>query len=125
MGGRGTRPSDDLGGAPSTDVEIGTAMESGIIAFADPSFGDRYLAIPSGPGYRVRICSGSGAVCLDRISTDAGPALFRQREGRIADVSFVDFATLCGCDPRIPGTMVATIENLGPTVTPPATETEP
>lgn len=47
-------------------------------------FGRTYLALPEGPGHRVRICA---ARCLDMISTDAGPALFEQRAGRIADLN--------------------------------------
>lgn len=110
------------GGAPSPEVELGTAIEGGILAYAAPSHGSRYLAIPEGPGHRVRICVGGR--CLDRVSTDAGPALFRQREGRIADVSFVDFAWLCSCDPQIRGTMPGSIELLGSFATPPPTDTK-
>jgi hypothetical protein len=47
-------------------------------------FGHRYLALPGGPGIRVRICA---ARCLVMTSTDAGPALFEQRAGRIADLN--------------------------------------
>jgi hypothetical protein len=114
-----------VGGAPpSSDVELGTAIESGVIAYAARSFGDRYLALPEGPGSRVTICS-SQTRCIVRTSTDAGPSLQRQREGRIADVSFADFAWLCRCDPPSLGTMVATIERGTPGITPPPTSTEP
>lgn len=111
------------GAPPSPDVEIGTAIASGTIAYAVPSFGSRYLAIPEGPGHRVRICVDER--CLARTSTDAGPDLAMQREGRLADLSYVDFRYLCGCRPESIGLIVGTIEYLGPTVTPPATETEP
>lgn len=100
------------------------AIESGVVAYAAPSFGDRYLAVPEGPGVRVRICS-SSSLCLDRISTDAGPDLAMQRAGRIADVSFVDFAWLCRCDPPGVGLIHATIETAGPGITPPPTDIEP
>jgi hypothetical protein len=111
-------------GAPQPTAELGTAIESGVIAYADPSHGDRYLALPGGPGAHVRICVGRR--CLDRVSTDAGPALFEQARGRIADVSFADFATLCGgCNPASVGVMVATIEWLNPSQTPPPTNTDP
>jgi hypothetical protein len=110
-------------GAP-TITEPGAIM-SGTLAYAKPSFGARYLAIPEGPGVRVRICAPRG--CLERVSTDAGPALFRQREGRLADVSYVDFAWLCGCTPETLGLIrEASIEYLGgPGVTPPHTDAAP
>jgi hypothetical protein len=117
------RSGEYASGAPTSDV--GTALASGIVAYAAPALGDRYLALPGGAGALVRICARSGTVCLDRVSTDAGPALSMQRAGRIADVSFVDFAWLCRCDPPDVGLLVATIEWIGPELTPPATETEP
>ncbi|MDP2622287.1 MAG: hypothetical protein Q8Q29_00615 [Actinomycetota bacterium] len=63
-------------------------------AFADPSYGPRYLAIPEGPGWKIRVCG--PAACFDRVSTDAGPELFLQREGRLGDVSAADFPRICG-----------------------------
>jgi len=93
---------------PATS-DIGTAIESGIVAYAGPSLGGRYLALPGGPGQLVWICS-TRSRCLERTSTDAGPNLAMQRLGRIADVSFVDFAWLCRCEPSVRGTMVMTIE---------------
>ncbi len=55
---------------------------------------DGYLALPSGPGTRVRICGKVG--CVTRVSTDAGPSLAMQRAGRVADLSIYDFARVCG-----------------------------
>lgn len=49
-----------------------------------PGCGRSYLALPGGPGHHVRICA---ARCLVMTSTDAGPALFLQRRGRIADMN--------------------------------------
>ena len=118
-------PVGGVGAPPSPAADVGTAIASGIVAYAAPALGDRYLALPGGPGALVRICARSGTVCLDRVSTDAGPALSMQRAGRIADVSFVDFAWLCRCDPPNVGLLVATIEWIRPELTPPATETEP
>lgn len=61
--------------------------------------GSRYLAIPEGPGHRVRIIGPAGAVTVT--STDAGPALFRQRQGRIGDLALGLWARVCGRS-RIP-----------------------
>lgn len=69
----------------------------GTWSYADPAYGPHYLAIPNGPGWRVTICG--SAMCLDRVSTDAGPVLSLQREGRIGDLSAVMFETLCAMTP--------------------------
>ena len=66
-----------------------------------PGYGARYLALPGGPGQWVTICG--PAACVVRISTDAGPDKAMQRAGRIADLSFHDFAAVCGCDPWVVG----------------------
>jgi hypothetical protein len=79
------------GGAPTSAADV---TRSGTWAYADPSYGPLYLAIPEGPGWRVRVCG--PAACLDRVSTDAGPDLFLQRAGRIGDLSAVDFEAVCG-----------------------------
>lgn len=96
-------------------------LPGGIVAYADPTYGTRYLAIPEGPGVTVRICTDH---CIVRISTDAGPALSMQRLGRVADLSYVDFADLCRCDPRLVGTMRVSMAGAGPHLTPPPTDTE-
>lgn len=51
-----------------------------------PGFGTSYLALPEGKGHRVRICA---LRCWTMTSTDAGPALFMQREpyNRVADLN--------------------------------------
>ena len=79
--------------APS---DIGTAIagRSGTWAYAKASHGPRYLAIPEGPGYIVEVCG--PLACFERVSTDAGPALYLQRAGRIGDLSSVDFIEACG-----------------------------
>ena len=70
----------------------------GTWAWADPSHGDRYLAIPEGPGYRVLVCG--PAACLERFSTDAGPVKSLQRAGRLGDLSARDWLTVCGVELR-------------------------
>ena len=55
---------------------------------------DGWLALPEGPGVRVRICGAGG--CLVRTSTDAGPSLAMQRAGRIVDLDVPTFEAVCG-----------------------------
>lgn len=103
------------GGAPTSSIV-------GVASYVRRSLGDRYLALPAGPGVRVRICS-SSTRCLVRTSTDAGPDLAMQRRGRVADLSFVDFAWLCRCDPPRVGLLHVTVEELrAPRITPPPTD---
>lgn len=84
----------------------------GIASYVGPRYGSRYLALPGGPGLRVRVCSASK--CLMRTSTDAGPALFLQRQGRVADLSRADFRTLCGCRPELVGLIHVTVAYAAP-----------
>jgi hypothetical protein len=70
------------------------ATRSGTWAYANASHGSRYLAIPEGPGFDVTVCGPLD--CLERVSTDAGPALYLQRAGRIGDLSSVMFQEICG-----------------------------
>ena len=99
-----SRSSVALFPSPSVPAVGGTRKPSaaisltGLASFVDPSFGGRYLALPSGPGHLARICSRIHR-CIWRRSTDAGPSLAMQRAGRVADVSYGDFAWLCGCNP--------------------------
>src|SRR4030095_1278977 len=104
------------GGSP---VHAGT--RSGIAAYANQSHGSRYLAIPEGSGVPVTICHAKR--CIDRVSTDAGPDRAMQRAGRVADLSYVDFAYLCGCDPRPRGLIHVTIAYSGARATVPPTDT--
>ena len=103
-----SRQADEAAmGAASSDLSL-----EGTTGFALPSYGPRYLAVPWGPGVRVRICS--SVTCLDRVSNDAGPALSEQRKGRVADVSFEDFRRLCGgCDPWQVGRVSVVITRVG------------
>ena len=74
---------------------------SGTIWWADESLGDDYLAIPVGPGHRVRVCG--PALCLTLRSNDAGPTLAMQRQGRIADLAVGLWERICGVDRRFGG----------------------
>ena len=113
--------SFDDGGGVSSDL----SRETGVIAYALPSYGRLYLALPDGRGVRVKICAVGGHPCIIRTSTDAGPSLERQRQGRRADVSWTDFAFLCDCWPPAVGIMDATIERDGAWVELPATNATP
>jgi hypothetical protein len=77
-----------------TSAPLELVTRSGILAFADESFGPDYLAIPAGPGHRVEICGPGG--CETLTSTDAGPDAAALARGRIADLALVRFAHVCG-----------------------------
>jgi hypothetical protein len=79
----GSRPTS---GAPAL-VRSGTASTYG------PGW-DGWTAIPEGPGYRIRVCGPSD--CAVRLTTDAGPSLAMQREGRIVDLDVPTFEAVCG-----------------------------
>jgi hypothetical protein len=83
----------------SSDVSVlasPTGERQGIWAYADASHGPRYLAIPEGRNWQVRVCG--PAACLDRLSTDAGPELWLQKppHDRIGDLSAAMFEEVCG-----------------------------
>ncbi|MBI3978669.1 MAG: hypothetical protein HY331_10845 [Chloroflexi bacterium] len=108
--------------AGSTTFSAANATYQGTIAYADPSYGPLYLALPEPRGTVATICG--PADCVTRTSTDVGPDLEMQRAGRIADVSARDFETICGVPLRYglcSGTV--TIERR-PRVTLPPTSTE-
>lgn len=72
------------------------------------------LALPEGPGHRVRVCSSySGEkVCVTKTSNDAGPDLARQRAGVIVDLDAPTFEHLCKCQWRIVGVIEVSVEYL-------------
>jgi hypothetical protein len=84
----------------------------------------RYLAIPLGPGVRIRICG--PAACLVATSTDAGPDHDMLEAGRIADLDVGRWELLCGMPARFglcPGSWVV-IGSHTPAVTLPPTDSE-
>ena len=87
------QPASAASGEAGTVLISGYATE-GTWAYAKPSHGARYLAIPEGPGWIVQVCGPLD--CCERVATDAGPELWLQRAGRIGDLSFVDFGRACG-----------------------------
>lgn len=96
-------------GAPpdpgTTAPPIDAWTRQGIIAWAAPSHGPRYLAIPAGPGHDVVVCA---VRCLRLISTDAGPDRAMQRAGRIGDLAVELWEHVCDV-PRSAGLCEATI----------------
>jgi len=94
--GASALPWSYLAEAPSpepTDPLAGL-RRSGVIAFAEESYGPRYLAVPVGPGHLVRVCGTTECVTL--VSTDAGPDSRMIAEGRVADLALGLFARACG-----------------------------
>jgi len=73
----GPEGSDQVAsGNPSPAVEtphdLDEVTRQGTLWWADETLGPAYLAIPIGPGHRVRVCG--PADCIDLVSTDAGKA---------------------------------------------------
>lgn len=81
----------------------------GIASHYAASFGPRWLALPEGPGVRVRVTGPGGSVV--RTSNDAGPDLAMQRAGRVVDLSWADFMAICGCTVDL-GLIPVTVEYL-------------
>jgi hypothetical protein len=75
----------------ATPASVREGREGTIAHSGSSSF---YLAIPLGPGVRVRICAER---CLTLTSTDAGPNREMLLAGRIADVDMRTFEFLCQC----------------------------
>ena len=73
------------------------APRRGTASYMAPSYGRRYLALPGGPGIRVRVCGAAG--CVVRVSTDAGPDREMQRAGRVVDLSWWDWQAVSGLSP--------------------------
>lgn len=101
--------------AHAADVRSGVASTYGY---------DGLLALPEGPGHRVRVCG--PAACIVRTSNDAGPSKAMQRAGRIVDLGATDFNIVCGCRWQTKGLVRVTVEYLGsgPGATVPPTDME-
>lgn len=63
----------------------------GIASWMPEKYGARYLALPEGPGHRVRICA---ARCIVLTSMDTGPVR-RIYPDRVADLSVVLWERVC------------------------------
>ncbi len=101
-------PEPVAASTPAADVPSVAGTISGVASTYGPGW-DGWLALPEGPGVRVRICGAGG--CVVRTSTDAGPSLAMQRAGRIVDLDVPDFEAVCGCSWRT-GLVRVTVEYL-------------
>jgi hypothetical protein len=110
----GAPPFEGAGGAPQIlDPRVG---REGDIAYADTR--RIYVAIPLGPGIRIRVCG--PASCEDMVSTDAGPNRAMLLEGRIMDLDLNRWERICGMQARFglcPGSWVR-ISAAAPTLPP-------
>jgi hypothetical protein len=116
------RQADKLGGAPllsgrNEEGIIRAGFDNqptvrGLASHYGAAYGPGWLALPEGPGVRVRICG--PAACIVRTSNDAGPDLAMQRAGRIADLSWADFRRVGGIAPDAPdpGLLHVAVERL-------------
>jgi len=108
--------------AASGPMPTGSPRTAPILRGTATTYGpgwDGWLALPQGPGVRVRICGAGG--CVVRTSTDAGPSLAMQRQGRIADLDVTTFEAVCG----VPWTRGLCRVTVTPIPAPPATATVP
>lgn len=80
----------------------------GIASTYGPGFAG-FLALPEGPGIRVRVCG--PASCVERTSNDAGPSRKMQRAGRIVDLDVETFEAVSGASWR-KGLVRVTVEYL-------------
>lgn len=80
--------------ARATPTFGASTIVRGVASHMGSTQGPGYLALPQGPGHRVRICGAGG--CVIRVSTDAGPDKAMQRAGRVADLYVGDFVIVCG-----------------------------
>ena len=92
--------------APHAVTETRQKAIRGLASYMPERYGSRYLALPRGPGVRVRICGKGG--CLTMTSTDAGPDRAMQRAGRVADIGVLAWERICGV-PRSRGLCKVTI----------------
>jgi hypothetical protein len=86
-------PAHQAATVDRTVLASGSESMTGTASTYGPGF-DGYLALPSGPGHKVRICGAGG--CVSRVSNDSGPDLAMQRKGRIVDLDVADFEAVCG-----------------------------
>lgn len=146
VGASGPRPS----GAPTSEpgaIErpgqgetsrgssiVGAPADTRIAGRLDPAIGREgdiahsgsrtpYVAIPLGPGIRIRVCG--PADCLEVTSTDAGPNHDMLVAGRIMDLDIGRWEQVCGVPATFGLCPGSWIRVTGPQLTPPATDVTP
>jgi len=92
------RQSASSGETPATGPTAPSV--AGQASWMPERYGARYLALPAGPGHRVRICGAGG--CAVMTSNDSGPDRAMQRAGRVADIGVLAWEAICGL-PRSAG----------------------
>ena len=95
--------------APHAVTTPARTAHHGLASWMPPRYGSRYLALPQGPGHRVRICGKGG--CLTMTSTDAGPSKAMQRRGRVVDIGVLAWERICGL-PRSAGLCRVTVSGV-------------
>jgi hypothetical protein len=98
-GGPGHRaPKREIPGVASpspTQRAASAPTVAGIASTYGPGW-DGWIAWPSGPGWRLRICGPGG--CIVVVTTDAGPDRAMQRAGRVVDLDVRSFEVVAGVD---------------------------
>ncbi len=79
--------------APAPVAELAPPIVGGVVGYASPSYGPRYLAMRLPRGTHVHICGPAG--CAYAVVSDYGPSK-RLHPERIADLSWRDFGRVCG-----------------------------
>jgi hypothetical protein len=78
---------------PSSRERAAGPTVAGIASTYGPGW-DGWIAWPSGPGWRLRVCGPGGCVVV--VTTDAGPDLAMQRAGRVVDLDVPSFEVVAG-----------------------------
>ncbi len=75
---------------PSPAPTLRPVVFSGIASHYSAAYSEWWVAIPQGPGYRIRVCGAGG--CRTLLSTDTGPTV----PGRIVDLPIHAWEAVCG-----------------------------
>jgi hypothetical protein len=76
--------------APQLPSPTHSLAFTGIASHYSAAYSEAWVAIPQGPGWRIRVC-GPGS-CRELVTTDKGPTI----PGRIVDLPYHAFEAICG-----------------------------
>jgi hypothetical protein len=93
LGHRAPRREVPFMTGPSSRERAAGPTVAGIASTYGPGW-DGWIAWPSGPGWRLRVCGPGGCVVV--VTTDAGPDLAMQRAGRVVDLDVPSFEVVAG-----------------------------